>query len=154
MSADVRRCPRFFSFRNLPDRPAVAATRAGTAHRAEGASPLMRYNRQEEEIGQASGSEAFAYCSKRVNARSRDVSPSWAGCAAESIEAVAPLVRARCVSMRWVDAMSVGHLLFAAATTAYTLVAIRLEERDLSRVYGRAYDEYREQLGMLLPWPW
>jgi protein-S-isoprenylcysteine O-methyltransferase Ste14 len=50
--------------------------------------------------------------------------------------------------------MTIGHLLFAAATTAYTLVAIRLEERDLSRAHGSAYDEYREQVGMLLPWPW
>jgi protein-S-isoprenylcysteine O-methyltransferase Ste14 len=50
--------------------------------------------------------------------------------------------------------MTVGHLLFAAATTAYTLVAIRLEERDLARVHGSAYEEYRSQVGMLLPWPW
>jgi protein-S-isoprenylcysteine O-methyltransferase Ste14 len=50
--------------------------------------------------------------------------------------------------------MTVGHLLFAAATTLYVLVAVRLEERDLARAHGRAYEEYREQVGMLLPWPW
>jgi protein-S-isoprenylcysteine O-methyltransferase Ste14 len=50
--------------------------------------------------------------------------------------------------------MTVGHLLFATATTAYTLVAVRLEERDLVRAHGKDYDEYRRQVGMLLPWPW
>jgi protein-S-isoprenylcysteine O-methyltransferase Ste14 len=50
--------------------------------------------------------------------------------------------------------MTVGHLLFAAATTAYTLVAIRLEERDLVRELGQDYEDYRNQVSMLLPWPW
>lgn len=49
--------------------------------------------------------------------------------------------------------MTVGHLVFAIATTAYILIAIQLEERDLVSVHGAAYEEYRKQVSMLLPIP-
>jgi len=49
--------------------------------------------------------------------------------------------------------MTVGHLLFAAATTAYILLALRLEERDLVSFYGERYEAYRQRAGMLLPFP-
>lgn len=47
--------------------------------------------------------------------------------------------------------MTAGHLLFAAATTVYILIAVRLEERDLVAVYGKAYQDYQQRAGMLLP---
>jgi protein-S-isoprenylcysteine O-methyltransferase Ste14 len=49
--------------------------------------------------------------------------------------------------------MTVGHLLFAAATTAYILIAIQLEEHDLVGVFGDAYRAYRRRVSMLFPLP-
>ena len=48
--------------------------------------------------------------------------------------------------------MTVGHLLFAGVTTAYILVAIQLEERDLVALFGDDYRRYRKRVSMLLPW--
>jgi len=47
--------------------------------------------------------------------------------------------------------MSVGHLLFAVATTGYILLGIWLEERDLVAHFGQRYLQYREAVGMLIP---
>jgi protein-S-isoprenylcysteine O-methyltransferase Ste14 len=47
--------------------------------------------------------------------------------------------------------MTVGHLLFAAVTTAYILVGIHLEERDLMDLFGDEYRRYRQRVGMLVP---
>jgi protein-S-isoprenylcysteine O-methyltransferase Ste14 len=51
--------------------------------------------------------------------------------------------------------MTVAHLIFAAATTAYILIAIRLEERDLVSAFGAVYLDYRARTPMLIPrlWP-
>jgi protein-S-isoprenylcysteine O-methyltransferase Ste14 len=49
--------------------------------------------------------------------------------------------------------MTLGHLVFAIATTAYILIAIQLEERDMVSIHGETYEEYRREVSMLLPLP-
>ncbi len=49
--------------------------------------------------------------------------------------------------------MTFGHLFFAIMTTAYILVAIQFEERDLIRAYGDVYRDYRQRVSMLIPIP-
>lgn len=48
--------------------------------------------------------------------------------------------------------MTAGHLLFAAAMTAYMLMAVVFEERDLIAHFGHQYEEYRSQVPMFIPW--
>jgi protein-S-isoprenylcysteine O-methyltransferase Ste14 len=47
--------------------------------------------------------------------------------------------------------MTVAHLVFAFATTAYILIAVQFEEHDLIQAYGDAYRRYREQVPGILP---
>ena len=47
--------------------------------------------------------------------------------------------------------MTVAHLIFALATTAYILIAIRFEERDLVSAFGTVYEDYRARTPMLIP---
>ena len=50
-----------------------------------------------------------------------------------------------------VPVMTAGRLLFALGCTAYILIGIAFEERDLLRQFGERYRRYREQVGMLIP---
>jgi protein-S-isoprenylcysteine O-methyltransferase Ste14 len=47
--------------------------------------------------------------------------------------------------------MTLAHLLFSIATTAYILLAIRWEEQDLVSEHGSTYEAYRRSVPMLMP---
>ena len=47
--------------------------------------------------------------------------------------------------------MTIAHLVFAVATTVYILLAIQLEERDMVREFGAAYEDYQRRVPMLVP---
>ena len=47
--------------------------------------------------------------------------------------------------------MTAGHLLLALGMSAYMLIAIRYEERDLVGLFGDDYEGYRGRVGMLTP---
>lgn len=47
--------------------------------------------------------------------------------------------------------MTAGHLLLALGMSAYMLIGIRYEERDLGALFGKDYEVYRAGVGKLMP---
>jgi protein-S-isoprenylcysteine O-methyltransferase Ste14 len=62
-----------------------------------------------------------------------------------------PLMAGFIVAFWAAPTMTQGRLLFAAVATAYILVAIRIEERDLVRLLGDTYADYRRRTPALIP---
>jgi protein-S-isoprenylcysteine O-methyltransferase Ste14 len=64
-----------------------------------------------------------------------------------------PLMLGFIISFWSTPTMTLGHLVFAVGTTAYILIAIQIEERDLVLVHGTRYEQYQRQVSMILPFP-
>lgn len=48
--------------------------------------------------------------------------------------------------------MTVGHLIFSITTTAYIFVAVKyFEEKDLRKSIGKEYEDYQNQVPMIIP---
>lgn len=62
-----------------------------------------------------------------------------------------PLYSATTVALFAAPEMSVGHLLLAVVLTAYTMIGMRFEERDLERRFGASWREYRARVPALVP---
>lgn len=62
-----------------------------------------------------------------------------------------PLMLGLVIAFWAVPTMTAGHLVFSAGMTAYILVALQLEERDLIAALGEQYRQYRRRVPMLVP---
>jgi methanethiol S-methyltransferase len=49
--------------------------------------------------------------------------------------------------------MTIGHMLFSVGTTAYILIAIQFEERDMVGMYGAEYKKYQREVSQIIPMP-
>lgn len=64
-----------------------------------------------------------------------------------------PIQTGTLVALWAAPVMTAGHAVLAAGFTAYVLIALRYEERDLVREFGAAYEAYRRRVPALVPRP-
>ncbi len=64
-----------------------------------------------------------------------------------------PIMTGLVVGMWVTPEMTLGHLLFAAASSVYILIGVHFEERALRRQWGEAYEAYRRRVPSILPLP-
>jgi len=62
-----------------------------------------------------------------------------------------PLMLGFIVAFWAAPTMSQGRLLFAAVTTVWILISIKIEEKDLVAAFGSEYERYQSSVSMLVP---
>jgi len=62
-----------------------------------------------------------------------------------------PIMTGAFIGIWFTPVMTVGHLVFALGMSAYILVGVYHEEKDLIRSFGQRYLEYRLRTGRFLP---
>ena len=62
-----------------------------------------------------------------------------------------PIMLGLLIAVWAVPSMTAGHLLFAAMTTAYILIALVFEEKDLVTEFGDSYRQYQRSTPRLVP---
>jgi methanethiol S-methyltransferase len=62
-----------------------------------------------------------------------------------------PMMLGVLIGMWSIPHMTIGHLVFAVAMTTYTVIGVKMEERDLAANHGESYIRYKEQVPGLIP---
>jgi protein-S-isoprenylcysteine O-methyltransferase Ste14 len=62
-----------------------------------------------------------------------------------------PIQLGTLIGMWATPAMSMTHLLLSATLTAYVLIAISCEEKDLAATLGKDYEDYQKRVRMIIP---
>ena len=65
--------------------------------------------------------------------------------------ATVPTIAGTLLTLWATPTMTAGHLLLAGVFSAYVLVGVRLEERDLLRAHGESFRSYRDDVPGFLP---
>jgi protein-S-isoprenylcysteine O-methyltransferase Ste14 len=63
-----------------------------------------------------------------------------------------PLMLGFLIAFWAMPTMTWGHLLFSVMMTAYIFVGVCFDKRDLRHALGVGYEEYQQQVGMIVPW--
>ncbi len=63
-----------------------------------------------------------------------------------------PLYVGWMISFWAIPTMTAGHMIFAAVMTAYMMIAVIFEERNLVEHFGAEYEEYRRRVPAYIPW--
>lgn len=62
-----------------------------------------------------------------------------------------PLMSGILIGLWLTPIMTLGHLVLSAGFTTYIVLGVAIEERDLVRLHGESYREYRRRVGSLVP---
>lgn len=62
-----------------------------------------------------------------------------------------PLYLGFLIAFWFAPVMTIGHLLFSAVMTIYIFIGIHHEEKDLQKLYGAEYQQYRQKTSKILP---